>query len=451
VAPAPVAVLTKKVAPEDSTEIAQEQHNAVLPAAPPEDGPEDPLELARRLWSEHRPKDAAEQQFMAYDYEPEWLTPHLPAFYSQENEEDPIVWMKVFTPAGRGTWYILEYQPETEEEYGTWFTYCLSPLEPSYDELGYANIQEMRETKTKMGLHLEVDLHWTPERLSRVKEKIYGVEKEQLETIDVVDLATEEAPVIWMQTRRQYSVDYPQSAAGVPIGRVDHAREEEHEAAAYAAVAAGEEVPLKVLAAYPVLLGMVTGTIVMSDPDPDKTELETMSTVELLTLEQECADEIEAHAKGQPDRLQASIMGSDGKAKAGWELKLDRLHERLGVIQAAIAVVGVEPAPEPEPATVVLTTEEYKEIKEEVVPEPEPEPVAVAVPAGKHYTSVDVKDYEDVWELWFLANPKTVKGKVKDMGADNLGVLYVALERVRYDETKEHIRKRIKALAKEAK
>lgn len=80
----------------------------------------------------------------------------LPALNSQDGA-DPS-WIKVplklFNPTGIGTWYITEYDPETEMAFG----YC----DLGSPELGYVSIKELREFKGRLGIGIERDAWWNP-------------------------------------------------------------------------------------------------------------------------------------------------------------------------------------------------------------------------------------------------------------------------------------------------
>lgn len=91
----------------------------------------------------------------------------LPALYSQEDKGDEaMVYLKLFFPMGRGTWYATEFDGED-----TFFGYCVSPLGSDCDELGYFSLSEMEALVGPMGLKMERDLHFTPSTLGEVKAK----------------------------------------------------------------------------------------------------------------------------------------------------------------------------------------------------------------------------------------------------------------------------------------
>ena len=90
----------------------------------------------------------------------------LPLLYSQEDNKDPQVICKFFTPSSSFTWFVIE----GKEEEGTWlfFTKCYSHLCPE-GELGYVTLEQLTEIKGPMGLGVERDLHFTPKPLSQCK------------------------------------------------------------------------------------------------------------------------------------------------------------------------------------------------------------------------------------------------------------------------------------------
>ena len=84
----------------------------------------------------------------------------LPPLYSQEQVEDPIVWVKYFTPDAGWTWYALEGSPVDEngimirEGERTsavdflFFGYVIG-LEA---ELGYFSLSELEQIRGRFGL-----------------------------------------------------------------------------------------------------------------------------------------------------------------------------------------------------------------------------------------------------------------------------------------------------------
>jgi DUF2958 family protein len=92
------------------------------------------------------------------------LRTQLPALYAQENEKDPMVHLKFFTPWTGWTWYITEGSAEGDDF--IFFGYVIG-LE---NEWGYSSLKELESIKGPGGLTIERDLHFTPARRSEIKE-----------------------------------------------------------------------------------------------------------------------------------------------------------------------------------------------------------------------------------------------------------------------------------------
>ncbi|MDR9785841.1 MAG: DUF2958 domain-containing protein [Peptococcaceae bacterium MAG4] len=85
----------------------------------------------------------------------------IPPLYSTENQDDPIVITKFFTPWSFWTWYVLEYDPEKRLFFG-----YVAGIE---NELGYFSLDELESIRSSFGLKVERDLYWKPVPLSKVK------------------------------------------------------------------------------------------------------------------------------------------------------------------------------------------------------------------------------------------------------------------------------------------
>ena len=121
------------------------------------------LERARRVYEMAPP---VEEQ-SAYDHLPVWLDPYIPGLYKQESEEDPIVWAKLFTPDSSWTWYV------TESTNGDCFGYVIG-----FDsEWGCFSLVEMAGVRGPLGLPIERDLWFRPQRASQVIERESQLEK----------------------------------------------------------------------------------------------------------------------------------------------------------------------------------------------------------------------------------------------------------------------------------
>ena len=96
-----------------------------------------------------------------YEFFPDSVRQQLPALYSTEQEADPLMVCKWFTPDSGWTWYASEFDGKE----GLFFGWVDGP-EP---ELGYFLLSELQETTGPLGLHIERDINFEPTRLSEVK------------------------------------------------------------------------------------------------------------------------------------------------------------------------------------------------------------------------------------------------------------------------------------------
>ena len=86
----------------------------------------------------------------------------IPPLYATEEQKDPIAYVKLFTPDSNWTWYITEYSKEEN--------LCFGLVVGHETELGYFSIDELQAVRGPLGLKIERDLHFTPERLSVLKK-----------------------------------------------------------------------------------------------------------------------------------------------------------------------------------------------------------------------------------------------------------------------------------------
>jgi hypothetical protein len=108
------------------------------------------------------------------------LEKKLPALYSQEEVEDPIVVAHFFNPGGVGDWWITkgEWQgAEADAENGPSADDCDSDFimfglcHIHEAELGYVSLSELAAFRGRFGLGIERDTSWQPKPLSEVKSK----------------------------------------------------------------------------------------------------------------------------------------------------------------------------------------------------------------------------------------------------------------------------------------
>ena len=81
----------------------------------------------------------------------------LPPLYtnSEKSMEEIKVPLKLFNPAGAGTWYITEYDPEEKLAFG-----FVNLGDPEMAELGYVSILELENYRGPFGLGIERDMHF---------------------------------------------------------------------------------------------------------------------------------------------------------------------------------------------------------------------------------------------------------------------------------------------------
>jgi len=103
---------------------------------------------------------------------PQEIKESLPTLYAQENEKDPMVYIKYFDPTGSWTWYVLEGE-EVDNDF-LFFGFVIG----HEAELGYFRLSDLQTAKQGLKglarLPIERDLTFTPCRLSEVK-KLHGV------------------------------------------------------------------------------------------------------------------------------------------------------------------------------------------------------------------------------------------------------------------------------------
>lgn len=93
------------------------------------------------------------------------LRDQLPPLYSQEKDDDPVVYTKFFTPDAGWTWYCTE----GEEGNGNFLFFgFVNGLE---GEWGYFSLSELEEIRGPFGLPIERDIYFKPDRWSVVKKR----------------------------------------------------------------------------------------------------------------------------------------------------------------------------------------------------------------------------------------------------------------------------------------
>lgn len=92
----------------------------------------------------------------------------LPALYTTEGTDDPIVVAHLYTPDAQCNWWIIEV--DLFDNDGTAFALC--DLGMGFPELGYVDVNELSQVRGHLGLPVEIDLYWTPRPLSVVRASL---------------------------------------------------------------------------------------------------------------------------------------------------------------------------------------------------------------------------------------------------------------------------------------
>lgn len=92
------------------------------------------------------------------------LRDKLPPLYATEDEEDPLVICKFFTPDSSWSWFAIEFDGE-DTFYGF--------VDGHFQELGYFSLAELEGIRGPYGLPVERDTGFEPMRLSEVKKLPY--------------------------------------------------------------------------------------------------------------------------------------------------------------------------------------------------------------------------------------------------------------------------------------
>ena len=134
----------------------------------PESVPDsEPAEEKQPVLTNDSAQDATDKLSALLEQEKGLLTKKLKQRFkdvgSQESIKDPIIIAKFFNPAGAGTWYATEYDPESR----TFFGY-VSIFGDHNDELGYFALDELNEYRGQWGTKIERDLHFGEKQLSEV-------------------------------------------------------------------------------------------------------------------------------------------------------------------------------------------------------------------------------------------------------------------------------------------
>ena len=91
---------------------------------------------------------------------PPSIRERMPALYATEGEDDPIVYVKLFTPWTNWTWYVTEFDGED---------ICFGLVSGHQVELGNFSLRELESLSGIGGLRIERDIHFDPIPLSEAR------------------------------------------------------------------------------------------------------------------------------------------------------------------------------------------------------------------------------------------------------------------------------------------
>ena len=85
----------------------------------------------------------------------------LPKLGETDNQADPVAIVKFFNPCGIGTWWAVEFDPESGVFFGK--------ADLGFPELGTFSLEELQRYKGPLGLGIERDIHFRPKPISQCK------------------------------------------------------------------------------------------------------------------------------------------------------------------------------------------------------------------------------------------------------------------------------------------
>ena len=88
-----------------------------------------------------------------------------PRLYAQEAKGDEaLVHVKLFDPTGSWTWFITEFDPTNNTAFGL--------VNGHEAEIGYIDLNELANVRGRMGIGIEIDMHFKPQTLAACREAI---------------------------------------------------------------------------------------------------------------------------------------------------------------------------------------------------------------------------------------------------------------------------------------
>jgi len=95
-----------------------------------------------------------------------------PKLYTQEDKGDEaMVHVKLFDPCGSWTWFITEFSETAPDGYKN---LAFGLVNGDDAELGYIDLGELSTVKGRMGIGIEIDMHFKPQTLAACRELIHA-------------------------------------------------------------------------------------------------------------------------------------------------------------------------------------------------------------------------------------------------------------------------------------
>lgn len=95
---------------------------------------------------------------------PKELLEKIPPLYATEDQSNPMVHAKFFTPDAAWSWYVTEYDPKKR--------LCFGLVQGLELELGYFSLKELEELSGPLGLRVERDISFQPLKLQELREQL---------------------------------------------------------------------------------------------------------------------------------------------------------------------------------------------------------------------------------------------------------------------------------------
>lgn len=97
------------------------------------------------------------------DLVPLKLLSDIPDLYETENQNNPLCYVKLFTPDFNWTWYIIEFSKYDRDT-------CYGYVQGLESELGYFTLSELESVHGSLGLGVERDLYFKPISLRDIRD-----------------------------------------------------------------------------------------------------------------------------------------------------------------------------------------------------------------------------------------------------------------------------------------